>query len=985
MKFSESLKYNAVPEWKQNYLNYSGMKTLIYALQKKKLGHEVDEELDDILEELDLELELGINDIILENSSNLGSRVSTENVGETLEADLRAHNESHSKFNMKALKNKFQKNNNHSSIDDELTNAAGLDEIEQTFELDDLKKANNTVKVRSEGVENVLSTVDTSSPEYSQNKISNKFKNVFAKKSKNQDLESGIETISTNSDINKITIYCEDVFLKRLALELEKIDTFFVRKQNEFYGRFSALMNDIEKVKQRSYSQSMGGPKVVRTLSNQTILRSDSVHTNAAASTAFAMNGIIEENPFSDDDDEEEDEEDEANNSLSGVHSNKEYSALLSYDDFNIKTQKKAILKKALINIYVDLSQLRSFSELNKIGFTKIVKKFDKVIDDNLKEEYISNHKFFVMNDCYIYKEETVDSMDDKLNIIIDCFAKITDNVNFDNAKQELRSYLRDYIVWERSTVWKDMLGLEYSTKYNLSSKNDKYIKSDELDKLEKTENILQLEWKRVALMKGVHVKIPAFLCTLQALKVTLIVALFIVLLCIKTFNDHVQKRCMAMLALVALFWATEAIPLFVTALLVPLLSVVLLVYKNTDGTVMSAADASSKVLAAMWSSTIMVLFAGFTLSAALTKYNVAKVLASYLLSAAGQKPRNVLLMVMGVVFFLSMWISNVASPVLTYSLCQPIFRTLSADAPFAKALVLGVALAADFGGMASPISSPQNVFSMTYLKPYGVGWGQFFAVALPCGLICLILVWGEMCLTFNINKHRIQKFKPIKTKFTVKQWFVAGVTVATILLWCLLTKMPGFGSSGIISVIPIVLFFGSGMLNGQDLAAFPWTIILLAMGGISLGSAVESSGLLNTIGTALQKRIEDFSELSILAIFGIIMLVFGTFVSHTVAAIIIVPLVQEVGSKLTSSKAAPILIFGCCLLSSCGMALPSSGFPNITAIGKVDDKGKNYLTVNHFLTRGIPSTFMGYIVIITVGFGIMNSIFTNVPYVSEI
>ena len=386
-----------------------------------------------------------------------------------------------------------------------------------------------------------------------------------------------------------------------------------------------------------------------------------------------------------------------------------------------------------------------------------------------------------------------------------------------------------------------------------------------------------------------------------------------------------------------------------------------------------------------MWSGTIMVLFAGFTLSAALTKYNVAKVLASYLLSAAGQKPRNVLLMIMGVVFFLSMWISNVASPVLTYSLCQPILRTLNADAPFAKALVLGVAFAADFGGMASPISSPQNVFSMTYLKPYGVGWGQFFAVALPCGIICLLLVWGEMCLTFDINKHKIQKFRPIKTKFTIKQWFVCAVTIITILLWCLLTKIPGFGSAGIIAVIPIVLFFGSGMLNAHDLAEFPWAIILLAMGGIALGSAVQSSGLLSTIGTALQKRVENFGQLSILAIFGIIMLVFGTFVSHTVAAIIIVPLVQEVGSKLSSNKAAPILIFGCCLLASCGMALPSSGFPNITAFGKLDDRGKNYLTVNHFLTRGIPSTFLGYIVIITIGFGIMNSIFTNVKHISQI
>ena len=63
--------------------------------------------------------------------------------------------------------------------------------------------------------------------------------------------------------------------------------------------------------------------------------------------------------------------------------------------------------------------------------------------------------------------------------------------------------------------------------------------------------------------------------------------------------------------------------------------------------------------------------------------------------------------MAMSVVFFLSMWISNVASPVLTYSLLTPLLDPLDYTSPFAKALVMGVALSADIGGMASPISSP--------------------------------------------------------------------------------------------------------------------------------------------------------------------------------------------------------------------------------------------------------------------------------------
>ena len=84
-----------------------------------------------------------------------------------------------------------------------------------------------------------------------------------------------------------------------------------------------------------------------------------------------------------------------------------------------------------------------------------------------------------------------------------------------------------------------------------------------------------------------------------------------------------------------------------------------------------------------MFSPTIMLLLGGFTLAAALSKQNIDKVLATKVLSLAGTKPRSILLAYMCVACFASMWISNVAAPVLCYSLIQvrpslssPIFAT---------------------------------------------------------------------------------------------------------------------------------------------------------------------------------------------------------------------------------------------------------------------------------------------------------------------
>ena len=75
-----------------------------------------------------------------------------------------------------------------------------------------------------------------------------------------------------------------------------------------------------------------------------------------------------------------------------------------------------------------------------------------------------------------------------------------------------------------------------------------------------------------------------------------------------------------------------------------------------------------------MWTPVIMLLLGGFTIAAALSKYNIAKMMATFTLSKAGTKPRTVLLTCMGVAMFASMWISNVAAPVLCFSIIQVSF-----------------------------------------------------------------------------------------------------------------------------------------------------------------------------------------------------------------------------------------------------------------------------------------------------------------------
>lgn len=80
---------------------------------------------------------------------------------------------------------------------------------------------------------------------------------------------------------------------------------------------------------------------------------------------------------------------------------------------------------------------------------------------------------------------------------------------------------------------------------------------------------------------------------------------------------------------------------------------------------------ATKYIFAAMWTPVIMLLLGGFTIAAALSKFHIAKMMATFVLSKAGTRPRTVLITNMFVAMILSMWISNVASPVLCFSIIQ--------------------------------------------------------------------------------------------------------------------------------------------------------------------------------------------------------------------------------------------------------------------------------------------------------------------------
>ncbi|KAF5709627.1 ATPase [Fusarium mundagurra] len=784
----------------------------------------------------------------------------------------------------------------------------------------------------------------------------------------------------------------EEVFSRALGVELEKICSFYVAKEGELLEEATQLLRDV-------------GDEAEDAIADNRYLRRLSV---SSAHRPDGRNGFRSRSPRSRSTDNEEsasEEEDETTGlttrrrssggrrrTLPNIHKPRSedlnassefgrdmrrHSTTADENDDQALMFSSGIfssgimLKKRIIGLYVSLCELKSFIQLNRTGFAKVLKKFDKILDKELKGPYLRAH----VETAYPFKDETKRVLEDNITKMEKAYAEIVTGGDEELARKDLRSHLREHVVWERNTVWRDLIGIERRAEAaglgqallgQERGNVTRRLQGDEAKAPRETQ--FRTPFGKITL--------PPWLASSSLWTLVACLTVFFLLLLLPIMEKPEQQNCLAMLVFVSLLWATETIPLFVTSLLIPFLSVVLNVVRDeTPGKPQKRLDskaATSAIFAAMWTPVIMLLLGGFTLAAALSKCTIDKRLATLVLSKAGTQPKTVLIANMFVAAFASMLISNVAAPVLCYSIIEPMLRTLPSDSNMSKAVIIGIALASNIGGMLSPIASPQNVVAMGIMQPAPT-WLQWFFIVIPVGALSIVLIWLLLLVTFQPGKGTtIAPIRPVKEKFTGLQWFVTIVTISTIALWCASHQLEAeFGDMGVIAIIPIVLFFGIGLLTKEDFNNFPWTIIILAAGGLSLGKAVRSSGLLHTLAEIVSEKVEGMSLYGVLVVFSTLILVIATFISHTVAALIFLPLVFDVGVAMDQPH-PNLLVMGGVLMCSAAMGLPTSGFPNMTAIMKEDPFGQRYLQVKHFISRGVPSSLITLVVVVTLGYGIM-------------
>lgn len=393
-------------------------------------------------------------------------------------------------------------------------------------------------------------------------------------------------------------------------------------------------------------------------------------------------------------------------------------------------------------------------------------------------------------------------------------------------------------------------------------------------------------------------------------------------------------QRMLSIFLLAIAFWILEPIPLTATAVLVIFLEVILLskgaIVDPTGGiaaleeTVLPASD----YFAALANPVIILFLGGFMIAHGAEKFGLDKNLAAIMLRPFPDKARLTVLGIMLITAVLSMFMSNTATTATMFAVVIPILRTLPAGKVRAG-VALSIPLAANVGGIGTPVGTPPNAIAIGALAEYGirVSFVQWMLLAVPFMLVVLALAWLFLCIAFIPAETRIsiEMDASWDTSTNAKLFYaVAGLTIA---LWM---SEPLHGvSSNVVGFFPVVALLSLKVMKGKDVQALDWPVLWLVSGGIALGTGVGATGLDDWLVGSVDWKV--LGPLMILVLLGLIGFGMANVISHSAAANLLVPL--AVSLAVTLSEPSPLLIAVVVAIAcSLGMSLPISTPPNAIA-----------------------------------------------------
>lgn len=343
----------------------------------------------------------------------------------------------------------------------------------------------------------------------------------------------------------------------------------------------------------------------------------------------------------------------------------------------------------------------------------------------------------------------------------------------------------------------------------------------------------------------------------------------------------------------------------------------------------------------------IIILFlGGFFLAAAATKYGLDLNLARVLLKPFGSNPKFVMLGLMVVTALFSMFMSNTATAAMMLAILGPVLKLFAPEDRGRAAFALCIPVAANIGGIGTPIGTPPNAIALKAMQDMGlsISFGKWMMFGVPFVVLMLLVGWALLCVMFPIKQKELKLAVGGEFRKDAKAIVVYITFAVTILLWVLGKDVHGLDSNTI-AIIPICVFAVTSVITKDDLKAMSWDVLWLVAGGFALGVALQETSLAKDMINAIP--FASWNPVMLMVGAGCICLFMATFMSHTATASLLMPILAGVAGAMVTAGAmdnagAIGLLCSIAFASSLGMALPISTPPNALAYatGLVESKG---------------------------------------------
>lgn len=431
-----------------------------------------------------------------------------------------------------------------------------------------------------------------------------------------------------------------------------------------------------------------------------------------------------------------------------------------------------------------------------------------------------------------------------------------------------------------------------------------------------------------------------------------------------------------AMGSLMAIWWATEAIPIAITALL-PLVFFPLLGISSIQE---AATPFANKV--------IYLFLGGFIVAFAMQRWNLHRRIALTILQYVGGNGRSLVGGFMLVSASLSMWVMNTSTTMMLLPIAISVITVIHGTVEhlnekqkqdFQYALLLGIAYAATIGGMSTLVGTAPNAMLAAFmLETYDadLSFSKWMLVGIPLSLVMAPLAWVALTRwTFKVDfatndtgRLALKKMKDDLGSISTPEIRVGIIFLLLAVAWItrpILITLPGLSAlddSSIAMAGAISLFMiPSGdktdpvLLRWIHLEKLPWSILLLFGGGLSLAAAVSNSGLAAWLGSNLS-LISDLPTTLLVMIIAVMIIFLTELTSNVATTATFLPVIGAIAIEMGINPiilAAPVT-----LAASCAFMLPVATPPNAIVFGS------GLLNIPKMIRAGLVLNLIGIIVV---------------------